>query len=241
MGQKCLANRRGLVVSIGIVVIGLLVLGNMLLRQSSARAAGLEEVILSGSMSAGIPDGSVNRWPRRVLTYHIANCPTSLDCETAHAAVRAALKTWDSVSGLSLRESGWRGDITIAWEAGDHGDAEPFDGRGTVAAHASAPFHQGRAPLDGDVHFDDDETWVAGDETRPFPLEVHLPTVALHELGHALGLKHSENEAALMWRGYEGPRTLAQEDVEAIQSLYGPPGEHEDSRLLDLVGWLLGG
>ncbi|KAF5193220.1 Metalloendoproteinase 5-mmp [Thalictrum thalictroides] len=63
----------------------------------------------------------------------------------------------------------------------------PFDGRGGTAAHAFSP-------PDGRLHFDGDEIWspVLRNGT------VDMETVALHEIGHILGLMHSSVEGALM-------------------------------------------
>ncbi|XP_019487813.1 PREDICTED: stromelysin-2-like [Hipposideros armiger] len=58
--------------------------------------------------------------------------------------------------------------------------------------------------------------------------KTHLTYSAAHELGHSLGLQHSANPEALMYSVYN-PLTdlaqfrLSQDDVNGIQSLYGPP------------------
>ena len=45
-----------------------------------------------------------------------------------------------------------RADINIRFESLDHGDGNPFDGRGKTIGHAYYP-------ISGDAHFDDDEPW----------------------------------------------------------------------------------
>jgi hypothetical protein len=66
-----------------------------------------------------------------------------------------ALTTWADVAKLNFLSvpSNKSADITVAFVTKDHGDGSPFDGKGTVLAHASAP-------PSGTVHFDDDERWT---------------------------------------------------------------------------------
>ena len=57
--------------------------------------------------------------------------------------------------------------------------------------------------------------------------------MATHELGHALGIGHSEKKDALMapshdeWRGEV---KLNSDDIQAIQALYGKPGESRPAK-----------
>ena len=59
---------------------------------------------------------------------------------------------------------------------------------GKILAHAFFPRYG------GDLHFDDDELWSV-DKSGP---GLDLYAVAVHEIGHALGLKHSHEPAAIM-------------------------------------------
>jgi len=101
-----------------------------------------------------------------------------------------------------------------------HGDDDPFDGLGGTLAHAFFPVYG------GDVHFDDDEDW-----TVDTPRGTSLLMTAAHELGHSLGLSHSDKRSALMapfYRGYEENISLDRDDIQGIQTLYGDGQDDND-------------
>ena len=104
-------------------------------------------------------------------------------------------------------------NINILFGARDHGDPYAFDGAGRVLAHTFYPAPPNPEPIAGDLHFDGDENWNIG-------TDIDLYSVALHELGHALGLGHSDVPNAVMYPYYRRVTGLTPEDVGAIRMMY---------------------
>jgi hypothetical protein len=175
----------------------------------------------TGATPAAVGDPPV-KWQKSTITYSFENCPTSIDCVLAQNAVRDAMASWQSVAGITLVEVPSGGDMNIKWAAGEAGYPYPFDGPGGRLAHGILPV-DGIGEWAGDIHFDDDETWVTTLPTLPYPQQVYLPSVALHEIGHALGLQHSLDPGSIMWAYYVPGRGIGAADIFAIQALYGPP------------------
>ncbi|XP_046926382.1 stromelysin-1-like [Lynx rufus] len=174
----------------------------------------------------GVPDvgqfttfPGLPKWRKTHLTYRIVNYTLDLPREAVDSAFEKALKAWEEVTPLTFSKI-YEGeaDIMIFFAVREHGDFIPFDGPGNILGHAYAP----GPGINGDAHFDDDEQWTKDTSGT------NLFLVAAHELGHSLGLYHSADPTALMYPVYN-PRTdltrfrLAQDDVNGIQSLYGPP------------------
>ena len=108
--------------------------------------------------------------------------------------VQKAFSLWEAVSGLTFtRQTFGKVDIDIRFESYEHGDGDPFDGPGKTLAHAYFPQYG------GDIHMDDSERWTINtyDGTNL------LQTMA-HEIGHSLGLSHSDVGDAIMAPFYKG-------------------------------------
>lgn len=169
-----------------------------------------------------VPIGCDYHAKRRALTYRFDNSTPDLPGDAERDAVRRAFATWAKVIPMDFIEVGPTNaaDLRIGWAAGNHGDGYSFDGPGAILAHAFYPPHCGGA-FAGHCHFDEAETWGLAHGAGTFDLE----TVALHEIGHLLGLAHSNGVNSVMIAGYAGQRrTLSADDVAGIQSLYGKPG-----------------
>ncbi|XP_054829735.1 stromelysin-1-like [Eublepharis macularius] len=163
------------------------------------------------------------KWSKKHLTYSIQNYTLHMDHNDVDEAIERAWKLWSDVTPLTFtRVPGDSADIQISFGSRKHSNNPfdpPFDGPDGKLGHAFPPDNGAY------VHFDDDEDW--GKDTKG----INLFHVAAHEFGHALGLDHSNNEEGLMYPIYipvdPTEVRLHQDDIDGIQSLYGPSEEGE--------------
>lgn len=155
-----------------------------------------------------------SRWRVKDLTYRISKYPRHLSKQDTDLEVKRAFSVWSDVTPLTFtKKSSGPVHIEIKFERGEHGDGDPFDGPGGTLAHAFFPVYG------GDAHFDDAEKWTVNTIRG-----TNLFQVAAHEFGHSLGLSHSDISSALMapfYRGYQPGFQLDDDDIDAIQTLYG--------------------
>jgi predicted Zn-dependent protease len=173
----------------------------------------------------GVSEGFVTagtKWGTQRLRYSFTNVSPDVTAERQRAACRCALKLWSQVVPLYFVEvpDSASPHIRIGFYTGNHGDGSSFDAAGGVLAHAFYPPPNG-GDIAGDTHFDEAETWTINFRNSGAQ-PIDLVTVALHEFGHALGLMHSGDSAAVMYAYYGGSRrALTLDDINGMRAQYG--------------------
>lgn len=165
---------------------------------------------------------------------------------TFRKTATAAFHIWEKYIPLRFIETfiKFQSDIQIKFVRGIHGDDKPFDGPGGTLAHAFSP----RGGLwRGHIHLDADENWqfsLYHSETIPrsnanvpkirenvlnnktILSKYNLYDVLIHEIGHSLGLGHSNKMDSVMYPYYVKRSNwfysqLPIYDVLTIQQIYG--------------------
>lgn len=165
------------------------------------------------------------KWNENALAFRFLNSSPDLPEQRQRDIIRESFARWAAVSSLTFPEVGasQASNLSVAFHRGDHGDGYPFDEgggpSGNTLAHAFFPPPSG-GTWAGSLHFDEFETW----KDQPGGQGIRLYNVSLHEIGHLLGLGHSQDSNAIMYAYYgEDRNDLRADDVAGIQSLYGGP------------------
>jgi Ca2+-binding RTX toxin-like protein len=147
--------------------------------------------------------------------------------DAEEAAARKALKLWDKASGIRfVEDKTGEGDILF----GSYDFKKTGDGQ--FAGFAFFPVEEAESALDGSASLIGGDVFINSSETASTRNDLHL---YLHEIGHALGLKHpfegdtqlkrSEDWVKNTVMSYNGNWSTGQKlgkyDIKAIQFLYG--------------------
>ena len=171
------------------------------------------------------------KWGELSVSYVInPTNPDELSEVFVASAISAGVEKWDNWTGAELFNDSYEIDNTATYGIQDYVNAIAWDDYPTVGVIGVTTIWYSPATktiVEFDVMFDIDWPW--GDATNPeTPDVMDLQNIAIHELGHGVGLADVYDEAcsAVTMYGYSDygetqKRTLADPDIIGIQALYG--------------------
>jgi peptidoglycan hydrolase-like protein with peptidoglycan-binding domain len=145
--------------------------------------------------------------------------PTQLKKDKLVEELQAAFAPWGEAVGLTFEQvaPGVTGAIAISF-ADTISDETAFDGPGGALANATA----------SSICFDCNERWELQGHKHPQrdfmdwdEMYFGVLPVALHEIGHVLGLSHSFEEKDVMSPYYQGYTQLSDNDIRRVKEIFG--------------------
>lgn len=155
------------------------------------------------------------KWDKSVVSFGF----TSDFPDKYKEAVRNAFQTWDKVISINFSET-QNPDINIIMGDLVHGGC-PVNFLTTTLAHGCMNDPEKWGNFAGDLHFNKNQKWSTSNSISKD--EIDVETIALHEIGHILGLEHSFNNNSVLFAYYTKgsiKRTLTTDDIDGIRELY---------------------
>jgi hypothetical protein len=157
--------------------------------------------------------------PVNVPVYSVGNS-TINDGSGGVAAVVGAIKAWGIVSSASTNQAPVRGQAPATITLSDNGHLC----NGSCLAATLTGYYTGNTITDADVYTNTKHAYTSSKETDGCSGEYDIDGIMVHEVGHVIGIGHSDVTGATMFPTVSScnynNRTLEADDLAAKNDLY---------------------
>ena len=168
-----------------------------------------------GSSTLGTPSGEIT-WDDDLSGLTPASGSSVSDLVTS---LRSAFVAWENVAALDFREVGSGADVNVGFGSFSTDAIPQNDGAvATASWFGGSGFSE---PTGVEIQFNTDEVWTPFADSEPNT--VNFFVVALHEIGHVIGLGHVPDPTQIMNAVISAP-DLGDGDKGGAQVLYGLDG-----------------
>lgn len=176
------------------------------------------------------------RWPGNTPNISLTVDTSSsqdLSAAAAEVIIRASLSQFSTQTNVTL--SGSYGSLSDQVGTSNISfTSQPYFSSGVIAVTNISYSATSGVINEADVLLN--ETFTFSSSTNPVSGTYYLGDVVTHELGHLVGLSHSEvQDATMMYTLFRGQYTLAHDDLSGINTIYGR------SNLGTITGKIIGG
>ncbi|MBL4580238.1 MAG: matrixin family metalloprotease [Gammaproteobacteria bacterium] len=217
------------------------------------RIATLLLITLLSSNSSHAFEVSENFWETGQAVFHVGISGSSPTGGTWNDAFKRSMAAWSDVSVFDFvalddyidpcisRGEGLFGDESTGVDFGATVCGSEF-GENTLAITLTAgqclnpQCTGGFSITDADIIFNSSETWDVYTGPLRFDGTSEFERVALHELGHALGLNHSNENSAIMRAFVSDTSSLQSDDIAGVSSIYGGIDVVQETTIANIYG-----